>query len=81
MKTEFKNNAEARKHAKKFVDNELLAFFDKIEDGPDDEGYGSLIHCPKGKQKAEYIFFGRTCLRVIEPIKGKQNVFLRSKKF
>lgn len=78
MKTEFKSNGEARKHAVKFIDDELLAFFDKIEK---EERYGSLVHEPGGLVKAEYVFNKGVCLRCIEPLRGKKNTFLDSKKF
>jgi hypothetical protein len=76
--TEFKNNNDAFKFAKSFVNDELLAFFKQAEKN---KRYGSLYFHPGGPLKAEFVFHGGICLRCIEPIKGNSCTFNNSTKF
>ena len=74
----FKNNEEAKTYAKKFVDEELLGFFDLIEKNT---WFGTLYHHPGNKGMAEFVFQDGMCKRCIEPMKGKNNTFNKTTKF
>ena len=72
-------NKEALDFAMKFGNSELMAMFEHAEKN---KWFGVLYHHPNKKAEAEFIFQKGICLRVIEPIYGKNgNTFNKSTKF